>query len=1044
MIGARNQQKLIVVRFFCGANKNVLNSFSTYRTFSSVNESSYAEDSTTVINENNTVLHECSELSQKERMKQETTRAHQIRQEQQQQSKQERLKKKQKEHIKLTLIQKLQSTISTQKNRRSEAAKAIGPLFRISTACYQDTMAALDLNTFLPNSKNNNKKLAIKDLNSKKNSRKSRRQSNFENDDNSVMQHNNGLNFQYRKLYMSSINSFVHCLQTNPSSLFPVNSEDRGELQQPLSSLLKHPAELEKALVNLQDFETILSSTTNNLTKAEALLEELVECGFNDGRFGKQYRNRKVHESTSFRIRKRIKQKELELERRFARLQSCQAALEQASDEFQIKKLERKNALESKKEESIVNSLLESFTDLFSSSEKNQPHQIDEHGRRLSSASARRKVHKEDVSNLKMLDSKVKEAKRLIRNTKNSILRLESEIEYPSHSLQENTFNEVNEVMSRVLKELCPSFAEHIRQRHAALVNTYKELDGMTDLTKPHEWYPQARRMKRKIIFHGGATNSGKTYTALQRLKEVEKGLYLGPLRLLAAEVYENLTAAGIATNLYTGQEYIETPEATHLSATAEIGPTNERFDVVVIDEIQMIGDESRGHAWTRALQGMDCKEIHVCGGMEALSIVEKIVQDCGDELEIKNEYKRFSNLIISDDSFNEESGSSSFFFDRNQYGNNEDKQNGYKMVQPGDCVVAFSRNDIFAIKREIESTTNHKCSVIYGSLPPEIRKQQAQRFNDSNSKHNILIASDAIGMGLNLHIRRIIFNSMLKSNGEKIIQLPHTGVKQISGRAGRRNSPYPDGIVTCRAPEDMEYLMQCLNSDIEPIEHAGLLPSSHSIQEFSDALSTFGTMSSGDSTNTNEIGHKSFDDLYVILQKFMEMATLQGDFHLCRQTALLRIAKFLADVPLSLEDKYTFCMCPVKTDDMNQMKLMKDYAYSLSRDEVCGINFTSGKMPESPKSFDDISQLCTIHNEMELFMWLCHRFPENFIFDQSSLAIQERTISLINEGLVNSDILRLDHCYKERDTRIRKNFEERKERELMGESDPNEFVYTY
>lgn len=389
----------------------------------------------------------------------------------------------------------------------------------------------------------------------------------------------------------------------------------------------------------------------------------------------------------------------------------------------------------------------------------------------------------------------------------------------------------------------------------------------------------------------------------------------------------------------------IEVPGATHSSATTEIGPLNEKFDVVVIDEIQMINDPYRGahtlshvrfsslfilyfyqsqsicikhkhthiqtsligHAWTRALQGIQCKEIHVCGGMEALNIVEKIVDDCGDELEVKDEYKRFSNLYIAENSFTEESG-----------------HDGYKMVEPGDCIVAFSRNDIFAIKREIESNTNHTCSVIYGSLPPEIRMQQAQRFNDVNSDHNILIASDAIGMGLNLNIKRIIFNTMLKSDGEKIIQLPHTSVKQISGRAGRRSSPYPDGIVTCRNPDDMEYLRQCMEMDVPSIEEAGLLPTSSSIQEFSHALSTL---------KINE----DYDDLYVILQKFTEMATLQGDFFLCRQTPILRIAKFLAEVPLSLADKYTFCMAPVKTDDPKQMEVLKDYAFSLSRNEVRG-----------------------------------------------------------------------------------------------------------
>jgi ATP-dependent RNA helicase SUPV3L1/SUV3 len=136
----------------------------------------------------------------------------------------------------------------------------------------------------------------------------------------------------------------------------------------------------------------------------------------------------------------------------------------------------------------------------------------------------------------------------------------------------------------------------------------------------------------------------------LERLKTANKGLYLGPLRLLAAEIYETLTSAGIYTNLYTGQERREIPFATHSAATVEMAPTSEDFDVVVIDEIQMISDPYRGFAWTRALMGIRCKEIHVCGGLEAKDMVQKIVDFCGDELEVVT-YERFSTLTVQDKS---------------------------------------------------------------------------------------------------------------------------------------------------------------------------------------------------------------------------------------------------------------------------------------------------------------------------------------------------------------------------------------------------------
>lgn len=176
--------------------------------------------------------------------------------------------------------------------------------------------------------------------------------------------------------------------------------------------------------------------------------------------------------------------------------------------------------------------------------------------------------------------------------------------------------------------------------------------------------------------------------------------------------------------------------------------------------------------------------------------------------------------------------------------------------MQPGDAIVAFSRNDIFAIKREIERTTPFKCCVIYGSLPPQIRTQQARQFNDPNSGYDILVASDAIGMGLNLSIRRIIFNSMFKSNGERIIQLDHSSVKQISGRAGRRNSPYPNGEVTVRDPADLKHLRQCMSTEIRPIAKAGLLPTASHFQLFADSMKKYGTMDDGETFDENVL-HK-------------------------------------------------------------------------------------------------------------------------------------------------------------------------------------------
>lgn len=111
--------------------------------------------------------------------------------------------------------------------------------------------------------------------------------------------------------------------------------------------------------------------------------------------------------------------------------------------------------------------------------------------------------------------------------------------------------------------------------------------------------------MKRKIIMHVGPTNSGKTYHALQRFQKAESAVYCGPLRLLAQEVYERSNEGGVPCNLLTGEERRESDGVDKWSCTVEMTNLNSRFDVAVIDEIQMIGDDQRGWAWTSAVLGI-------------------------------------------------------------------------------------------------------------------------------------------------------------------------------------------------------------------------------------------------------------------------------------------------------------------------------------------------------------------------------------------------------------------------------------------------------
>ena len=158
--------------------------------------------------------------------------------------------------------------------------------------------------------------------------------------------------------------------------------------------------------------------------------------------------------------------------------------------------------------------------------------------------------------------------------------------------------------------------------------------------SNPKDEYLKARNMKRKFYIHLGDTNTGKTYNALERLKNAKKGVYLSPLRILALENFEKLNKEGVVCDLSTGEEEIINVGSTHTSCTIEKVNLKEHYDIAVIDEIQMIRDPFRGMAWSKAVLGLQCDEIHICGAANAKFILETIINDCNDEYEIK-EYKR-------------------------------------------------------------------------------------------------------------------------------------------------------------------------------------------------------------------------------------------------------------------------------------------------------------------------------------------------------------------------------------------------------------------
>ncbi|KAK4383772.1 DExH-box ATP-dependent RNA helicase DExH16, mitochondrial, partial [Sesamum angolense] len=353
-----------------------------------------------------------------------------------------------------------------------------------------------------------------------------------------------------------------------------------------------------------------------------------------------------------------------------------------------------------------------------------------------------------------------------------------------------------------------------------------------TDLTRPHTWYPIARRKKRNVILHVGPTNSGKTYNALKRLESSSSGIYCGPLRLLAWEIAQRMNKAKVPCDLITGQEREEVDGAKHKAVTVEMADVTSEYSCAVVDEIQMLGCRTRGFSFTRALLGIAADELHLCGDAAAVPLIQEILKATEDNV-------------------------------------------------------------------------------------------KATMFNDENSDFDVLVASDAIGMGLNLNISRIIFSTLRKFDGVETRELTVSEIKQIAGRAGRYKSKFPVGEVTCQAAKDLPLLHSSLSSPSPILEQAGLFPNFDLLFLYSRLHTTSG--------------------LYQILEHFVENAKLSENY-------------FIADCE----------------------QMMFAQSYSKTRIVRLKEIFTPGTL-KVPKSHHALKELESIHKVLDLYVWLSFHLEDSF-----------------------------------------------------------------
>ena len=259
-----------------------------------------------------------------------------------------------------------------------------------------------------------------------------------------------------------------------------------------------------------------------------------------------------------------------------------------------------------------------------------------------------------------------------------------------------------------------------------------------------------------KIIALLGPTNTGKTHVAIEKMLEHETGIFGLPLRLLAREVYDKcLKKVGIEkVALITGEEKIIPSTAKYFICTVESMPKDKEVDFIAIDEIQMCADRERGHIFTeRMLESRGAKLTMFLGSQ----VMEKIIKELVNDVEFEKK-ERFSKLSYS----------------------------GIKKISRLDrkvAIIAFSIEEVYAIA-ELVRRQKGGAALIMGSLSPKTRNSQVGLYQSGDVDY--LIATDAIGMGLNMDINEIYFSSLKKFDGKKTRRLNLIEMSQIAGRAGR------------------------------------------------------------------------------------------------------------------------------------------------------------------------------------------------------------------------------------------------------------------
>lgn len=471
--------------------------------------------------------------------------------------------------------------------------------------------------------------------------------------------------------------------------------------------------------------------------------------------------------------------------------------------------------------------------------------------------------------------------------------------------------------------------------------------------------FPAASR-PRKFIALLGPTNSGKTHRAFTRLSTAASGLYLAPLRLLALEGYARLNAEFSAPcDLVTGEEHRETLGARFVSSTVEMCDPHRRVEVAVVDEVQMLGDRERGWAWTQALAGARADEVWCLGSPSAEPALRALADRLGVPITVETT-ERLGPLQMEDRPLS------------------PDPWKALDAVRPGDALIVFSRRDALRLRDDLLAR-GRTVACIYGALSPEVREREAARFARGDA--TVLVATDAIGMGLNLPIKRVVFTAVEKFDGEKRIDLPRAMVQQIAGRAGRHGFAGA-GLVAGLTHGEHGYVANQLRGFVQPLATTGfgVAPTIDHLRAIEDA--------SGESS------------LAMLLELFTRHVTTDGFFSpAVTDDQRLRAAWFDEGGPrdLSLADRHTLSLVPMSTRDDYAVALWQTWCRDLARGTPATLVFARGSEAATQVSMGRAEALV---QALGGYTWLARRRPDIFPAEDEAHALAREWSAVVEEHL--------------------------------------------